>query len=692
MKTKVAKQEGTKINNSPFSRFTGENRFIKPQAKLNKSVPGDKYEEEADAFAEEVVKGQSENQDFFAPDHSSDHFQGKPLASSVSLLIQKQNDEEEEMLQTKSADEEEEVMMKTDQNSDDSDSSVERLIQNKKGIGDSLEPNVKMEMEQGFDADFSGVKIHTDNESAKANKKIGAHAFTTGNDIFFNEGKYRPDSENGKKLIAHELTHTIQQGASATVNSGTTVQGFWWDAVADQFRELQKMIFRSRNYGPVTYTRSNISGSGFEASYNPTAGVLNVTVRGKIRFADTLSASGGTFSSSNNFMNTAGFIPIMNALPPEVQARILPYFQWTETQKQIHLVRFRDNLRAATNLWQDTGMSLQVNETGWEDVTAVPRIHLDITEGNAVTNQTSTGAVDESSSDNLQVEIVKQPTREEAAEIRRIITEHNATTGATVNNRMLRGVRSYLGNDPGSRGSSPEGFNNFMSLESNRLDDPATKVYTTSVRFGNNESDLSDEARAQLDSFFSDPMILLDNADRAIDIDLSGFASAAGSTSYNRSLVDKRIESVNRYIDDKISSSDLNTNIYSSINTNDSDQSAEAELAANPATYDPGNFRRVDITITREGRGGQNVFAHELGHVFGLGDEYVEVANGYNRPAGAQASHHQLAIDAGVSGGAIVGNDNRIMSTGNNVTAEHYSTFADALRQLTSKPWKVVTS
>ncbi len=468
MKAKIATQEGKKINNNPFSGFSGKNGFIKPQAKLNKSVPGDKYEEEADAFAEKVVNSQSESSDFFAPNHSSIYSQGNPLVSSVSPLIQKQEDEEEEMLQPKSAVEEEEVMMKTDLNSIDNDSSVEQLIHQKKGIGNSLEPNIKTEMEQGFGVDFSGVKIHTDRESAKANQKIGAHAFTAGNDIFFNEGKYRPDSENGKKLIAHELTHTIQQGASATANNGTTVQGFWWDAVADQFRELQKMIFRSRNYGPITYTRGNISGSGFEASYNPMAGVLNVTVRGKVRFADTLSASGGKFSSPNSFMNTAGFMPIMNALPPEVQARILPYFQWTETQKQIHMVRFRENLRAATELWQDTGMSLQVNEPGWEDITAVPNIHLDITEGDATHQTTSAGATDESSSDHLQVEIVKQPTPDEAAEIQRIITEYNATTGATVNSECYGEFVLILGNDPGSRGSAPEGFNNFMSLESDR--------------------------------------------------------------------------------------------------------------------------------------------------------------------------------------------------------------------------------
>ncbi|MBN2635898.1 MAG: DUF4157 domain-containing protein [Prolixibacteraceae bacterium] len=691
MKTTPTKQENKKTNN-PFSGFNAKNGFIKPQAKLNKSVPGDKYEEEADAVAEKVVGSENESSDFFLPHYSTLGSQVNSIAGSVSPFVQKQDDEEEELLQAKSVEDEEDVMMKADGNSVDYDTSVEQFIQDKKGSGKPLDPNIKSEMEQGFGADFSGVKIHNDNESAQANQKIGAHAFTTGNDIFFNDGKYRPNSESGKKLIAHELTHTLQQGASSKVQNGTPVQGFWWDQIADQFREMQKMIFRSRNYGPITYSRSDISGSGFEASYNPMASVLNVTVRGKIRFADTLSGSGGTFSSSNHFMNTGGFIPIMNALPAEVQAKILPYFQWTETQKQIHMVRFRANLEAATSLWQDTGMSLQVNETGWEDVTAVPNINLSITEGDATHQTTDSGATDESSSDHIQIEIVKQPTADEAAEIQRIITEHNAATGATVNSGMIQGVRSYLGNDPGSRGSAPAGFNNFMSLESDRSDDPSSRIYSTSVYFENNESGLSDESRAQLDSFFSDPMILLDNAENAIDIDLSGYASAVGSTSYNSSLVDQRIAAVSSYIDEKISSSNLNTSIYSSTIVNDSDQSAETDLAANPATYDPASFRRVDIMITREGRGGQNVFAHELGHVFGLGDEYAETANGYNRPAGSQSSHHQLAIDAGVSGGALVADDNRMMSTGNEVGAAHYSTFADALRQLTSKPWKVVTS
>ena len=306
----------------------------------------------------------------------------------------------------------------------------------------------------------------------------------------------------------------------------------------------------------------------------------------------------------------------MNALPPEVQARILPYFQWTEDQKQIHLIRFRQNLEAATALWQGTGMSLQVDETGWEDVTATPSIHLDITEGNAVQGTNAAGATVESASDHLQVEIVKQPSADNVANIQRIITEFNATTGASVTGGMLQGVRSYLGNDPGSHGSAPQGVNNFMSLESDRSDDAANKYYFTSVNFANNESQLSEEARAGLNTFFSDPSILMNNAERGVEIDLHGYASAPGSAKYNHTLVENRINSVQSFIDSKIDNSTINSGVYTTTPNNDSDTSAEEDLAANPTLHDPADFRRVDIMVTRQGRGGQNVFAHELGHVF----------------------------------------------------------------------------
>jgi hypothetical protein len=63
-------------------------------------------------------------------------------------------------------------------------------------------------------ADFSQVKIHTGEEAAGMSNALNAQAFTVGNDIYFNSGKYNPASDKGKHLLAHELTHTIQQSGS----------------------------------------------------------------------------------------------------------------------------------------------------------------------------------------------------------------------------------------------------------------------------------------------------------------------------------------------------------------------------------------------------------------------------------------------------------------------------------------------
>lgn len=680
MKTNTTKTSEKSQSSSPFFRSGNSGGFLSVQAKLNVSEPGDPFEMEAEQMASQVV-GQSsaENSGFF-----SAPMQVQPLAENVTPLSPSA-EEDEKMLMPFSEDQPNPLF-----------SGAEQHIRSELGGGTSLDEPTRRAMEKSFGTDLGQVKIHTDQAAAQINQQLGAHAFTTGNDIFFNSGKFNPETKAGKHLLAHELTHTIQQGK--TTVGQTQVQR--WSPFLTPEEELaqDKAEFRSRNYGPMTYTQGAVIGSGFEASYLPASNSLNITVRGKIRFADTLTGSTGAYSSPNHFMNQAGFPAIMNNLPPEVQAQILPYFQWTDEQKQIHMMRFRANLAAATSLWQDTGMSFQVNETGWEDVTATPHITLDITEGDAVHNTQAGGpfglftVTNESTSDHLQIEIVKQPTANDVAAITQIITNHNAATGASVNSGMIQGVRSYLGNDPGARGSAPQGFNNFMSLESDRSDDPNSQFYFTSVNFANNESTISEGEMANLDAFFSDPNILLDNADRGVEIDLTGYASAPGTSDYNSSLVESRLTSVQNYVDAKMDSSNLNTNVSTTTRTNDSDTSAEEDLANNPATHDPADYRRVDILITRPGRGGQNVFAHELGHVFGLGDEYAEVGSGYNRPTGTAASHDQLARDAGVSGGALVADDDRMMSTGNVVGAAHYSTFADALNQLTSKSWRIVTS
>jgi hypothetical protein len=70
-------------------------------------------------------------------------------------------------------------------------------------------------MEGAFGADFSGVKVHTDSKSHELNQSIQARAFTTGQDIFFRQGEYNPGSRPGQELLAHELTHVVQQNGSA---------------------------------------------------------------------------------------------------------------------------------------------------------------------------------------------------------------------------------------------------------------------------------------------------------------------------------------------------------------------------------------------------------------------------------------------------------------------------------------------
>jgi hypothetical protein len=66
-------------------------------------------------------------------------------------------------------------------------------------------------METAFDANFSRVKVHTDGESDQLNKSLNSRAFATGQDIFFSQGAYNPGSRDGQELLAHELTHIVQQ-------------------------------------------------------------------------------------------------------------------------------------------------------------------------------------------------------------------------------------------------------------------------------------------------------------------------------------------------------------------------------------------------------------------------------------------------------------------------------------------------
>jgi Domain of unknown function (DUF4157) len=88
---------------------------------------------------------------------------------------------------------------------------LEASVLTSRGGGTGLPVGVRTFMEQRFGADFGAVRVHSDAHADGLNREIGAEAFTTGADIYFRAGRYAPTSGDGRRLIAHELTHVVQQ-------------------------------------------------------------------------------------------------------------------------------------------------------------------------------------------------------------------------------------------------------------------------------------------------------------------------------------------------------------------------------------------------------------------------------------------------------------------------------------------------
>ncbi|MEO6123475.1 MAG: DUF4157 domain-containing protein [Ilumatobacteraceae bacterium] len=94
----------------------------------------------------------------------------------------------------------------------DVDAGIEDRINRQRSRGSALDRSTRAAMEPAFGHDFSAVRVHADGQSDALNRSLSARAFTTGNDVFFSAGSYAPDTESGSRLLAHELTHVVQQG------------------------------------------------------------------------------------------------------------------------------------------------------------------------------------------------------------------------------------------------------------------------------------------------------------------------------------------------------------------------------------------------------------------------------------------------------------------------------------------------
>ncbi|MDX2361909.1 MAG: DUF4157 domain-containing protein [Crocinitomicaceae bacterium] len=245
------------------------------QAKLNMGKPNDKFEKEADHMADKVVAQTSSPEITPTPAPpiqtskvgAGDLQRMESPATEESELQAKEENEQDVQLMS---DEENDVQMMDDEDSsiqkmeddevqamDDEDSSVQKMedeevqamdyedssvqkmeeekvqqqtsnanetnllssiesrLKSSKGGGTPLSQDILRKMESSFGVDFSDVRVHTGTNAILMNQQLGSHAFTNGNDIYFNTGKYNPSSKDGLHLLAHELTHTVQQGASS---------------------------------------------------------------------------------------------------------------------------------------------------------------------------------------------------------------------------------------------------------------------------------------------------------------------------------------------------------------------------------------------------------------------------------------------------------------------------------------------
>ena len=179
------------------------------QTKLTVGTPGDKYEQEADTMVAKVMAmpdSAIQQQPIQRQRRTETEALGRQ--TEVNLIAPPVQRSLQEEIQMKSG------MQRASDESIQASSSIESRLASSKGGGSSLPDNVRSFMEPRFGADFSSIKLHTDSNAVQMNKELGAQAFARASDIYYGAGK----SPGNNELTAHELTHTIQQGAAVRMN------------------------------------------------------------------------------------------------------------------------------------------------------------------------------------------------------------------------------------------------------------------------------------------------------------------------------------------------------------------------------------------------------------------------------------------------------------------------------------------
>ncbi|MDV3353861.1 DUF4157 domain-containing protein [Leptothoe sp. LEGE 181152] len=201
--------------------------MLKIQPKLKIGGPNDKYEQEADRIADQVMRmpePQIQRQ-VDLEEADEDIVQAKLRSAQTPPAIQCKctQCEEEETIQPKAtplmqrqveSEEEDEETLQTKElpgSTPEVTPNTQTQINTLRNLGKPLPKSLRAFYEPRFGMDFSGIRIHTEPSVNKIASSLNARAFTLGQDIFFSQQEFQPETTSGKQLLAHELTHTIQQ-------------------------------------------------------------------------------------------------------------------------------------------------------------------------------------------------------------------------------------------------------------------------------------------------------------------------------------------------------------------------------------------------------------------------------------------------------------------------------------------------
>lgn len=229
---------------SPKVKEQAQHLFFQP--KLTVGPADDVYEREADAMADKVMRMEGG---------------GKANAHISTIDVQRKckECEEEDRVQRKEA-------------PGGKHSEAPSIVGDALNSGGTqLDVDTRGFMETRFGYDFSKVKIHTDGNAVRSAQSINALAYTSGSNIVFNEGQYEPGTVRGRKLLAHELTHVIQQS-----KAGESVQRYSTEdcsatqltaitAAVDKAKEMLRNAVTRLNASPVTANTQTLFGYHFGA-------------------------------------------------------------------------------------------------------------------------------------------------------------------------------------------------------------------------------------------------------------------------------------------------------------------------------------------------------------------------------------------------------------------------------------------